>query len=586
MQYSGSRILIETLIEQGVDTVFGYPGGSVLNIYDELYRNKDRIRHILVSHEQHAAHAADGYARSTGKVGVCIATSGPGATNLVTGIATAYMDSSPIVAITGNVTRELLGKDSFQEVDIAGITMPVVKHNWIVKDLRELAEIVREAFIVAKTGRPGPVLIDIPKDLTAEQTDISSLLLNSSATVSERAARLAERSSRQTFTEADIDNAIVLIAASKKPVIYAGGGVVISNAAKELEKFAEKIDAPVALSLMAQGCLDRRHRLWTGMIGMHGTVASNKAVQKGDLLISIGARFSDRVTSSIGTFAKNAKVLHFDIDPAEINKNIRSEASVSGDIKKILAKILKKLPDAEHGEWLEDIQKWKKQSPRSHELSSHQKTALHPRFIIEEAANILRQDAFVATDVGQHQMWTAQFYPFNRARRFITSGGLGTMGFGLGAAIGAKIANPESPAALFTGDGSFRMNCAELGTLAAYKLPILIIVFNNGVLGMVRQWQNLFYEKRFSETVLDRPPDFVLLAGAYGISGARAENKEGFLAALDAAKKELERGRAYLIDALIDSDEMVYPMVPGGKSIEDQIHAPQAAPQALPAHAE
>jgi acetolactate synthase-1/2/3 large subunit len=570
MQYSGSRILIEALIEQGVDTVFGYPGGAVLNIYDELYRNKDRIRHILVSHEQHAAHAADGYARASGKVGVCLATSGPGATNLVTGIATAYMDSVPIVAITGNVTNELLGKDSFQEVDIAGITMPIVKHNWIVKDVRELAEVVREAFLVARSGRPGPVLIDIPKDVTGVLVDISSYLFNTSRTAGERSARLAGRSERENFSQEDIDRAIEFIVKAERPVIYAGGGVIISDAAKELALFAERLDAPVALSLMGQTALPQGHKLLTGMLGMHGTVASNKAVQKGDLLITIGARFSDRVTSRIDKFAKNAKILHFDIDPAEINKNVQSDIFVVGDIKKILARILEKLPQANHEGWMQAVQKWKKDTPRTHELV-HKKAALHPRFIIEETAKTLGAGAIVATDVGQHQIWTAQFYPFDTARTFVTSGGLGTMGFGLGAAIGAKMACPDKPVVLFTGDGSFRMNCGELATLAAYKIPLLIVVFNNEVLGMVRQWQTLFYEGRFSETILDRPPDFVRLAQAYGLTGFKAESPETFLYALQDAKKELDSSRACLIEAKLSRDEMVYPMVPGGKAIDDQI---------------
>jgi acetolactate synthase-1/2/3 large subunit len=570
MQYSGARILIEVLIEQGVDTVFGYPGGKVLNIYDELYKSRDRIRHILVSHEQHAAHAADGYARRTGKPGVCLATSGPGATNLVTGIATAYMDSSPVVAITGNVSNDLLGKDSFQEVDIAGITMPVVKHNWIVKDPKELAEVVREAFIVAQSGRPGPVLIDIPADVTAAKCDISSFLFNESRTVSERAARLIERNKRETFSGADIDSAVALIEAAKKPVIYAGGGVIIANATDELCQFAERIDAPVALSLMGQGALENTHPLSTGMIGMHGTVASNKAVQRGDLLITIGARFSDRVTSRVDRFAKDAKVLHFDIDPAEINKNIQSFACVTGNLKKILASLLEKLPRIKHEEWLAEVHKWKKEIPESH-VAHGKAEILRPRFILEETAKALGPDALVVTDVGQHQMWAAQFYPLNTPRGFITSGGLGTMGFGLGAAMGVKVAAPEKPVVLFTGDGSFRMNCAELGTLAAYKIPVLVIIFNNGVLGMVRQWQNLFYEKRFAESVLDRPPDFVKLSHAYGVAGFRAETRESFLAALAGAKPLLAGGTTCVIDALIDSDEMVYPMVPSGKAIDEQI---------------
>jgi acetolactate synthase-1/2/3 large subunit len=568
MKYTGARILIETLIEHGVDTVFGYPGGAALNIYDELYKNRERIRHVLTSHEQHASHAADGYARATGRTGVCIATSGPGATNLVTGIATAYMDSVPLVAITCNVANNLLGKDSFQEVDIAGITMPVVKHNWIVKDVRELAEVVREAFIVARQGRPGPVLIDIPKDVTAAECDISSFLFNASPVISDRAARLIERGARETYKAGDIENALRLINESSRPVILAGGGVVISEAAEELRLFAERINAPVALSLMAQGLLLRSHPLWTGMVGMHGTVASNKAVQNGDLLITLGARFSDRVTSRVDMFAPEAKVLHFDIDPAEINKNVKSYACVAGDIKKILSSLLDKLPELKHDAWIGEIQKWKKETPQSHQRNAEDNT-LSPRFIIEETAKLLGENTLVATDVGQHQMWTAQFYPFNGARSFITSGGLGTMGFGLGAALGAKAASPEKNVVLFTGDGSFRMNCAEMGTLAAYKMPVLIVVFNNGVLGMVRQWQTLFYDKRYSQTVLERPPDFVKLAEAYGAEGFRAETPAQFCNALAQVPAAFAAGKCCLIEACIDRDEMVYPMVPGGKPIDD-----------------
>jgi len=589
MQYTGARILIEALIEQGVDTVFGYPGGAVLFIYDELYKHKDRIRHILVSHEQHAAHAADAYARTTGKTGVCIATSGPGATNLVTGIATAYMDSVPLVAITGNVTNELLGKDSFQEADIAGITMSVVKHNWIVKDVKELAETVREAFIVARGCRPGPVLIDIPKDVTAAEAGISSWLFNTSDNMGERAARLLAKSARKNWSGADIERAVKMLREAERPAIYAGGGVIISGASGELRELAECIGAPVSLSLMAQGALPVRYPLYTGMPGMHGTVASNYAIQNCDLLITVGARFSDRVTSRADSFAKDAKVLHFDIDPAEINKNIRTAASVTGDLKETLGAVLDKLrgearrelrspppetpatpPSPPHisTPWLEQIEILKSRTPDSYET---EKPGLHPRFIIENAAKMLGEDAIIATDVGQHQIWTAQFYPFCKPRTFVTSGGAGTMGFGLGAALGAKAANPGKPVALFTGDGSFRMNCAELGTLAAYKLPVLVIIFNNGTLGMVRQWQKLFYESRFSETTLNRPPDFVLLAEAYGLAGFRAKEKEEYLAALEGAKKVMSKGMTAVIDAVIDIDEMVYPMVPGGKPIDEQI---------------
>jgi acetolactate synthase-1/2/3 large subunit len=594
MQCTGARILIEALIEQGVDTIFGYPGGAVLFIYDELFKHRDRIRHILVSHEQHAAHAADGYARSTGKVGVCLATSGPGATNLVTGIAAAYMDSSPLVAITGNVTVPLLGKDSFQEVDIAGITMPIVKHNWIVKDVNELAEVIREAFLVARSGRPGPVLIDIPKDITAHPgewipqgrvprktgrgSNTAGLSSNAAAVNAEtgvsvlgaRARRLEERSGRTTFTGADIDRAAELLLKAKRPILYAGGGVITAGAGSELIRLAERLNAPVALSLMGIGAVPKEHRLCTGLIGMHGTVASNKAVQKADLLVAIGARFSDRVTSRADIFAKDARVLHFDIDPAEINKNIQTDAWVVGDVKKTLAKVLEKFPQKIETQWNGEIEKWKKEIPRAHHHTVR-RNALHPRFIIEETARRLGSGAIVVTDVGQHQMWTAQFYPFTRTRSFITSGGLGAMGFGLGAAEGAKIGNPKRPVVLFTGDGSFRMNCAELATLNSYGIPLLIVIFNNHVLGMVRQWQNLFYEERYSETVLDRPPDFVKLAEAYGLKGRRAENDASFSKVLDAALQDMAGGRAVLIEAQLDRDEMVLPMVPGGKPIDEQI---------------
>jgi acetolactate synthase-1/2/3 large subunit len=588
MKYSGARILIEALIEQGVDTIFGYPGGAVLNIYDELYRHRDRLRHILVSHEQHAAHAADGYARSTGKTGVCLATSGPGATNLVTGIATAAIDSVPLVAITGNVTVPLLGKDSFQEVDITGISMPVVKHNWIVKDINELAEIIREAFTVAKSGRPGPVLVDIPKDITAAAAEWIPLNSDSvkgktdnprpapdtaaegglSAALSARAVRLALRNEKQGFTGDDIKRAVDMLRAARRPLIYAGGGVNISGASGELGRLAERLNAPVTLSLMGIGSFPYDHRLCTGLIGMHGTVASNKAVQKADLLVVAGARFSDRVTSKVDHFARDARIIHFDIDPAEINKNVRASAWVIGDIKDTLTQVLKKLPKHMDTAWNGEIEKWKAVVPRDH----HRKTALHPRFVIQETAKRLGHDAIVATDVGQHQMWAAQFYPVTRPRSFLTSGGMGTMGFGLGAAEGAKVANPKRPVVLFTGDGCFRMNCAEMATLVTYHIPVLIIIFNNGTLGMVRQWQNFFYEGRYSETDLDnRPPDFVKLAGAYGVQAYRAAGEEAFTAALASALKELAAGRPALIDAVIDKDERVLPMVPGGKPVDEQI---------------
>jgi acetolactate synthase-1/2/3 large subunit len=567
MTYTGARVLIESLIEQGVDTVFGYPGSAVLHIYDELYLHKDRIRHILVSHEQHAAHAADGYARSSGRVGVCLATSGPGATNLVTGIATAFADSVPIVAITGNVSVPLLGKDSFQEVDIAGITMPIVKHNWIVEDVRDLAEIIREAFIIAQTGRPGPVLIDIPKDISAALCDYKGEV-GSGFTAKNRAMRLLEKTTRETFTAADIERAAALIESSKRPMLYAGGGVIISGASWELIKLAELLNAPVAVSLMGMGAFPYNHRLYTGLIGMHGTAASNKAVQNSDLLIAIGARFSDRVTSSVERFARNAKIIHIDIDPAEINKNVRADAFIVGDAKTVLSQLVKKINARVTTEWSGEISAWKSEIPKDH----HRKADLHPRFIIQETAKTFGEKAIVVTDVGQHQIWTAQFYPFKNPRSFLSSGGMGTMGYGMGAAVGAKIANPGSPVILFSGDGCFRMNSAEMATFVKYGLPALIIIFNNATLGMLRQWQKLFYESRYSQTDLEnRGPDFVKLAAAYGVSGFHAHNEASFLDALKKSARLLESGKPALIEALIDKDERVVPMVPGGKPVDEQI---------------
>ena len=576
MQYTGAKILIEALIEQGVDTVFGYPGGKVLNIYDELYKHRDKIRHILVSHEQHAAHAADGYARSTGRPGVCFATSGPGATNLITGIATAYMDSVPMVAITGNAPTDLLGKDSFQEVDISGISMPVVKHNWIIKDVKDLAEVVREAFIVATSGRPGPVLIDIPQDVTALKAEWIPLEDKDrrfkDGVSSARAKRLLERKTRPTFSDTDIEKAAALIREAKRPLLYAGGGVISSGAGEELAALAERLNAPVAMSLMGIGAIPWNHRLCTGLIGMHGTVASNNAAQKADLLLAIGARFSDRVTSKADMFAKTARVIHFDIDPAEINKNIKTHAWVVGNVKETLSCLLAKLPARMETEWNGEIEKWKSSIPQTYtheaELANN---ALHARFIIEETAKKVGPDTIVVTDVGQHQMWAAQFFPVARQRSFISSGGLGTMGFGLGAAAGAKVANPKRPVVLFTGDGCFRMNCAEMATLNTYKIPVLIVIFHNGVLGMVRQWQTLFYEGRYAETDLGLYPDFVKLGEAYGIAGFKAADRETFQQALAAATAELSAGKSAFIDAYIDHNENVYPMVPSGEPIDKQI---------------
>ncbi len=572
MQCSGSRILIEALIEQGVDTIFGYPGGAVLFIYDELFRQKDRIRHVLTSHEQHAAHAADGYARSTGKVGVCLATSGPGATNLITDIASAYMDSIPMVAITGNVATDLLGKDSFQEVDITGISMPVVKHNWIVKDVNELAEIVREAFLVAKSGRPGPVLIDIPKDITnatGTWTPEQKMVLNSAE--KERAARLAQSLTQAEHKSEDIARVVELIDGSERPVFYAGGGVILSETSELLQKLAEKMDAPVATSLMAMGCLPASHPLATGMIGMHGSRASNLAIQKADLIIAVGARFSDRVVSRADKFARSAKVIHIDIDGAEINKNINTEASIVGQLEAILTELIGKIKAKSNPKWREEIKEWKKLIPSAHSA----KRPLHPRFVIEESAKALGEDALVVTDVGQHQIWTAQFYPFVKPRTFLSSGGLGTMGYGLGAAVGAKIANPTRPVVLFTGDGSFRMNCAEMATLTNYGAPVLIVLLNNRALGMVYQWQTLVYDERHAETPLDRPPDFMKLAEAYGFQGYRAHDEVSFISALSASLKSIAQGKGALLEAIIDSREQVLPMVAGGKAIDEQIMGDQ-----------
>jgi acetolactate synthase-1/2/3 large subunit len=555
MLYSGARILVETLIEQGVDTIFGYPGASVLGIYDELCRRKDSIAHILVSHEQHAAHAADGYARSSGRVGVCLATSGPGATNLVTGIATAFVDSVPIVAVTGNVSIALLGKDSFQEVDIAGITMPIVKHNWIVKDARDIADIVREAFIVAKSGRPGPVLIDIPKDISAQSFEYSAdakknIVLNG------RAARILEKIKCETFNEDDIERAAALINNSQRPLLYAGGGVKISGADAEVQKLAELINAPIALSLMGMGAFPSDHPLCTGLVGMHGSNASKKAAQKTDLLIAVGARFSDRVTGSENHFARGAKIIHIDIDPAEINKNAAADVFIIGDLKAVLARLVKKTLAKKQTQWSAEIIKWKEADLKEKARKKH----LHPRFIIRESAKVLGENTIVVTDVGQHQMWSAQYDPFKNSKSFLSSGGMGTMGYGMGASCGAKIANPDNPVVLFTGDGSFRMNSAEMATMVKYKLPILIILFNNNTLGMLRQWQDAFYKGIYFETNLDNcGPDFIALANAYEVTGFRITDESSFLQALEKSKNILASGKPVLIEAVIDKNEKVLP---------------------------
>ncbi len=549
MQLTGSQILVECLKEQGVDTIFGYPGGAVLNIYDELYRHQDEIRHILTSHEQGASHAADGYARSTGKVGVCLATSGPGATNLVTGIATAYMDSVPMVAITGNVAVNLLGKDSFQEVDIAGITMPITKHNFIVKDVDKLADILRKAFLIAQTGRPGPVLVDIAKDVTANKAEYIKKEISPIQVASD------------TFTQEDIDLALDMINASKKPMIFIGGGAVISDSYEELKTFVEKVNAPVTDTLMGKGAFNGEDPLYTGMLGMHGTKTANLSVTECDLLITIGARFSDRVTGNANKFAKNAKILQIDIDPVEINKNVLTSHCVVGDIKEVLKLFNETLQQQDNKEWVNQVLKMKEEFP----LKYHKEILTGP-FILEKLYELTGGDAIITTEVGQHQMWAAQFFKYQKPRTFITSGGLGTMGYGLGACIGAKVGNPDKTVVNIAGDGCFRMNMNEIATAARYQIPIIQIIFNNHVLGMVRQWQSLFYGQRYSHTTLNDTVDFVKLSEAMGAKAYRITKKEEVEPIL---KKALEMNEPVVIDCYIPSDDKVWPMVAPGAAIEE-----------------
>ena len=549
MELTGAQIVIECLAEQKVDTVFGYPGGAILNVYDELYKNKDRIRHILTSHEQGASHAADGYARSTGKVGVCMATSGPGATNLVTGIATAYMDSVPVVAITCNVTVPLLGKDSFQEVDIAGITMPVTKHNFIVKDVTKLAATIRRAFKIAKSGRPGPVLIDITKDVTAAKTDYEY-------EEPEEIPRKADQ-----IKDSDIDTAVEMIEKSQKPYIFVGGGAVISRAADEVRRFADLIDAPVCDSLMGKGAYPGTEDRYTGMLGMHGTKASNLGVSSCDLLIAVGTRFSDRVLGNPKTFASNAKVLQIDVDPAEINKNIIVDAEIIGDVKEVLKRLIPKLRQMDHHHWMEHMRDLCQKYPLT--IPEHGLTGPYAVNRIYEATD---GDAIITTEVGQHQMWTAQYYRFNRPGQLLTSGGLGTMGYGLGASIGAAIGNPGKKVFNIAGDGCFRMNMNEIATATRNKLPIVEVIMNNHVLGMVRQWQDLFYGKRYSNTVLDDGVDYCKLAEAMGAKGLRATSQKEFDDALAIAMKT---DTPVVIDVIIGSDDKVWPMVAPGKPIAE-----------------
>lgn len=554
MLLSGSEIIIECLKEQGVDVVFGYPGGTILNVYDELYKHSDEIRHVLTSHEQGASHAADGYARATGKVGVCMATSGPGATNLVTGIATAYMDSVPLVAITANVENTMIGKDSFQEIDIAGVTMPITKHNFIVKDIKDIAPTLRRAFKIAKSGRPGPVLVDFTKDVTAPANKYEYTPVKP-----EEIAPVTD-----TIREEDLDEAVSYICESKKPYIFVGGGAIISDCEDELARFVELTGAPVCDSLMGKGAYDGRKDNYTGMLGMHGTKTSNFGVSKCDLLVVVGARFSDRVTGNTQKFATNAKIVQIDIDAAEVNKNIKTDASIIGDAKEILKRLnakLEKADIADKSEWMNEIKESMKQYP----LTYNQEGLTGP-YVIEQIYNETNGDAIITTEVGQHQMWAAQFYKYKEGRQLITSGGLGTMGYGLGASLGAKVARPDKLVFNIAGDGCFRMNMNEIATAARYNIPVIQVVINNHVLGMVRQWQTLFYGQRYSNTTLNDQVDFVKLAEAMGAKGIRVTKKEDVAPAI---REAISLNAPVVIDCQIDSDDKVFPMVAPGAAISD-----------------
>lgn len=549
MQLNGSQILIECLKEQGVDTIFGYPGGTILNVYDELYRHRDEITHILTSHEQGAAHAADGYARATGRVGVCFATSGPGATNLVTGIATAYMDSIPMVAITCNVAVSLLGKDSFQEVDIAGITMPITKHNYIVKDVTKLADTIRNAFRIAKEGRPGPVLVDITKDVTANLTEY------------EKAVPTSVERKTETIKDDDVSAAVALIKKAKRPFVFVGGGAIASGASAEVREMAHKMNAPVCDTLMGKGAFDGNDPRYVGMLGMHGTKTANLGVSKCDLLVVIGARFSDRVYGNASRFAENAKVVQFDIDPAEVNKNIKADVSVVGDVKAALTIVNEKLEQMEHPQW----QEWIEENRTRYPLHYHPDILTGP-YVIEKIDEITKGDAIITTEVGQHQMWTAQYYKFKEPRTLLTSGGLGTMGYGLGASIGAKMGCKDKVVINIAGDGCFRMNMNEIATATRYNIPIVQVVLNNHVLGMVRQWQTLFYGERYSHTVLEDQVDFVKLAEAMGAKAYRVTKCDEVEPVL---REAISLNIPVVIDCQIDKDDKVFPMVaPGGAIAE------------------
>ena len=549
MQLNGSQILIECLLEQGVDTIFGYPGGAILNVYDELYRYQDRIRHILTSHEQGAAHAADGYARATGKVGVCMATSGPGATNLVTGIATAQMDSVPLVAITCNVTNSLLGKDSFQEVDIAGVTMPITKHSFIVKDIEELADDIRRAFKIAQTGRPGAVLVDITKDVTAASTDFTP-----------QTPPLIQRQV-DTIDQHDIEAALQAIRRSEKPMIFVGGGAGISGAEAELREFVKKVDAPVTDTLMGKGVFDGLDPNYVGMLGMHGTKAANLSVTECDLLLVLGARFSDRVTGNAKKFANRAEIVHIDIDPAEINKNIVVDYSIIGDLKSILEILNKKLEQNYHKAWMDKVMARKEALPMTYNPEG-----LTGPYIVERISEITDNQAIITTDVGQHQMWAAQYYKYRAPRQLLTSGGMGTMGYGLGACIGAKVGMPDKPVINLAGDGCFRMNMNEIATATRYNIPIVQIIFNNHALGMVRQWQTLFYGKRYSQTILEDKVDYCKVSEAMGAKAIRVTKKEEVDAAIHEA---LDAEEPFVIEVVIDHDDKVWPMVAPGAPIDE-----------------